>query len=94
MSDFNDEPYTDASESASPAADVAGAALRAAERLCDHHLANLKYRQTGQDPKNNGYAYAEIPDWALRQLKDSLEAVRLDITALRTAAQLSESGSE
>lgn len=27
---------------------------------------NLEYRQTGRDPKTNGYAYAEVPDWKLR----------------------------
>ena len=28
---------------------------------------NLKFRQTGREPKLNAYHYAEIPDWMLRQ---------------------------
>jgi hypothetical protein len=32
-----------------------------------HNLQNLKHRQTGESPKFNSYAYAEIPDWQLRQ---------------------------
>lgn len=38
-----------------------------AARSIRHYLANLQYRQTGRDPMANGYAYAEVPDWALRQ---------------------------
>lgn len=32
-----------------------------------HELERLKYRTTGRDPKLNGYEYAEVPAWLLRQ---------------------------
>lgn len=32
-----------------------------------HYLDNLEYQQTGRDPKANGYAYAKVPEWQLRQ---------------------------
>lgn len=41
-------------------------------RFCRHWLGHLEYRQTGRDPKNNGFAFAAVPDWALRQLADPL----------------------
>jgi hypothetical protein len=37
------------------------------------HLETLQFKQTGRDPKTNGYAYAEVPDWALRQWLDRIE---------------------
>ena len=39
-------------------------------RFANHYLGQLEYLQTGRDPKNNGFAYARVPDWALRQLLD------------------------
>lgn len=42
-------------------------------RWCDYQLRYLKHRQTGQDPKANGYAYAEVADWSLRQLRALFE---------------------
>ena len=32
-----------------------------------HYLTQLKGRSTGQDKWGNAHAYAEVPDWALRQ---------------------------
>jgi len=33
-----------------------------------HHLmTGLIFRSTGRDPNNTGYAFAEVPDWQLRQ---------------------------
>jgi len=36
-------------------------------------LENIYYEQTGQDPKNNGYSYVKIPEWAVRQWIDRLD---------------------
>ena len=55
-------------------------------------LRDLKFRATGQDPKNTGYEYAEVPAWRLRQwcaaiavVKASAEAEILGLkTSLRT----------
>lgn len=33
----------------------------------NRHLQNLDYQTTGRDPKTNGYAYAKVPEWQLRQ---------------------------
>jgi hypothetical protein len=30
-------------------------------------LEKLEHETTGQDPKTNGYAYAKVPEWFLRQ---------------------------
>lgn len=54
-----------------------------------HHLDNLKYRQTGQDPKTNGFAYAEVPDWQLRQWLEAItEAVAAERAACAEVARL------
>jgi hypothetical protein len=47
------------------------------------HLDNLQHRQTGRDPKTNGYAYAEVPDWTLRQWLAKAEALVALIAAAR-----------
>lgn len=39
----------------------------------------IKYRQTGRDPKTNGYSYVEIPEWDMRQ---KLQAVRMDLDGI------------
>lgn len=36
-------------------------------------LKSLKYRQTGDDPKTNGFAYFEVSDWQARQWLEILE---------------------
>lgn len=36
----------------------------------------IKYRQTGHDPKLNGYSYVEIPEWEMRQ---KLAAIRMEL---------------
>ena len=50
-------------------------------------LKNLKYRETGtiHGPATNGYAYAEIPDWMLRQWISWLEQTDGDARRLREA---------
>lgn len=75
----------------SPASQDGGAKARAAlsvggghllaplgdvERGLHHHLANLQFKPTGKDPKSDGYAYAEIPDWALRHWLKRVEEQR------------------
>lgn len=50
--------------------------LEGVERALRHHLANLKFKPTGRDPKSDGYAYAEVPDWALRQWLKRVEDAR------------------
>lgn len=47
------------------------AALKEGDRKLKHYLEDVKYRQTGRDPKTNGYAYIEMPEWAARQLLDA-----------------------
>lgn len=39
-----------------------------------HYLDKLKYRPTGADPKNDGYTYAEVPEWQLRRWLAAAEA--------------------
>jgi hypothetical protein len=42
-------------------------------------LGNLKYKQTnGYGPKTEGYAYAEVPDWAIRQKLAALSNLNED----------------
>lgn len=39
-----------------------------------HHLmTGLIYRSTGKDPKNDGYSFAEVSDWQLRQWVEIIE---------------------
>lgn len=39
-----------------------------------HYLDNLKYKQTSGHavPRAEGFAYAEVPDWQLRQWMDQI----------------------
>lgn len=37
-------------------------------------LRDLKFKTTGRDPKNDGYAYAELADWKIRQFIASMDA--------------------
>lgn len=40
-----------------------------------HHLmTGLTYRETSKDPKGNGYTFAEVPDWQLRDWLTAIEA--------------------
>lgn len=50
----------------------AGLSVLAAEvvKFCDRYLLQLVSRESGKDPKLNGYVVAEIPDWALKQLRE------------------------
>lgn len=50
-------------------------------------LETLKMRQTGRDPKLNAYAYAEIPDWQLKQWKEDADASQARIQELELALQ-------
>lgn len=38
------------------------------ERFAQYNLGKLEYQQTGRNPKANGYAFARVPEWALRKL--------------------------
>lgn len=39
-----------------------------------HHLmTGLIHRSTGKDPKNDGYTFAEVPDWQLREWSEVVE---------------------
>ena len=38
-----------------------------------HLSTNLVYRSTGRDPKPNGFSFAEVPEWQLRQWLDLAE---------------------
>lgn len=51
------------------------AVARKVLRVLEHHIKEVKYRQTGSDPKNNGYEYIEMPLWSARQCVDELRSV-------------------
>ena len=40
--------------------------LHSVKKTLEHYLERLEYRQTGNDPKTNGFAFAAFPDWELR----------------------------
>jgi hypothetical protein len=50
-------------------------------RLTRHYLGNLEYRQTGRGPKTNGFAFAAVPESALRQHLHALEALAATLEA-------------
>lgn len=69
-----ESPSADAGPS--PRSPEAPHPLEAVRRSIRFKLDNdLKHRTTGRDPKSNGYAYAEVPDWALRQWLSRIELV-------------------
>ena len=46
---------------------------------------NLEYRQTGRDPKLNGYAYAEVPDWKLLWWEETARIMEARLEAYEAA---------
>ncbi len=49
--------------------------LRKIERGIRHHLmTGLIYRETSKDPKGNGFSFAEVADWQLRDWLAVIEA--------------------
>lgn len=56
--------------------------LEAAKRRCQHYLDRLEFRPTGRDPKNTGFNFAAVPEWALRQ----------ELTRIELALQSVEGG--
>lgn len=42
----------------------------------EHYLGKLKSRQTGRDAALNHFAYAEVPDWQLRQWGETIAALQ------------------
>jgi len=45
--------------------------LKSIRAVIRYHSKVLHYEQTGADP--NGFAYAKIPDWAIKQIMDDIE---------------------
>lgn len=60
--------------------DTGESPLVGVERSIRLYLNDLKFKQTGRDPKNGGFAYAEVPDWALRQWLNRIEIAQRGIS--------------
>ncbi len=58
-----------------PRDESALAALRKVKNGIRHHLiVNLTYRETSKDPKGNGFTFAEVSDWQLRDWLAAIDA--------------------
>ena len=53
-------------------------ALEAVRARCIHYLDRLEFRSTGRDPKNNGFTFAAVPEWALRQEIERIDSALSD----------------